>query len=369
MVITLENIQQFSILSGNDIYNINFLTVTGENTIINGNVGYSNITYNESSNLNIENGEVEHSTNNYFNAIFDLNRIISEFGIINYQNITNSNIGNMPLSPGNYLFENHVEFISTLYLIGNGTYIFYLKGGITIGDVPIEGYMDLSNGALSDDIYFYSPYDIIFGGNNNSTLYGNFISDLNIEVNTINYNISGRLLTSTGNISINQVQINNQDIACYLEGTKILMGNNEYKLIENINKNDMIMIYGIIKNNIDIELFDQPQSKKICFFCKINIKNIYNKNCPIYFDKESLGKVPFEKLGISPQHRIIYNDKFLIAKNLVNLNGIYKSNTINKLSYYHLECEEHYIIKANGVLSETLLDFNNDFKNKLEKIF
>lgn len=373
MSIVLGNVQQFAILSGNQSENI--LEVFGSNNILNGSVGYSLINMNPSSTLILQNGETEDSTINYNNAIIDLNNIISNIGTLDYINFTNTDIGSVStLIPGNYLFENPVEFLSTLYLNGNGIYVFYLFSGITINNAPTGGYMNLNNGALSNDIYFYSPYDIVFGGNlNNSNLYGNFISDLNITMSTDNYTIDGRFLTSTGNIQINGVQVNNQDVACYIEGTEILMENNKYKLIENINKNDKIMVYGIIKNNTNIELFDQPKKEKIIFLGKVSITNISEKDYPIRLNINSLeNDLPFKRLEISPQHRIITNNKFVLAKELINSEDIIKCNSNNfkkSLTYYHLECQNHYIIKANGILSETLLDFNDDFKRNLERIF
>ena len=47
------------------------------------------------------------------------------------------------------------------------------------------------------------------------------------------------------------------------------------------------------------------------------------------------------------------------AKNIVNGTTIYQDNECDNVEYYHLECENHSAIIANGVLAETYLDVNN----------
>jgi len=49
----------------------------------------------------------------------------------------------------------------------------------------------------------------------------------------------------------------------------------------------------------------------------------------------------------------------ILAKNIVNGKTIYQDNQCNDVEYYHLECEYHSIICANGILSESYLESNN----------
>jgi hypothetical protein len=49
----------------------------------------------------------------------------------------------------------------------------------------------------------------------------------------------------------------------------------------------------------------------------------------------------------------------VLAKNIVNKNTIYQDNELNNIEYYHLECENHSAIFANGVLAESYLEVNN----------
>jgi antigen 43 len=99
---------------------------------------------------------------------------------------------------------------------------------------------------------------------------------------------------------------------------------------------------------------------------------------PVHFKKDSLGHgLPFKDLEVSQQHRIIRNHKFEVCKDIPNDHNIFKYSylhpryfrTKEKLTYYHLECEEHSIIMVNGILTETLLDCNKDYKHRFTKIF
>lgn len=62
---------------------------------------------------------------------------------------------------------------------------------------------------------------------------------------------------------------------------------------------------------------------------------------------------------VSPNHSIVIDGEMVLAKELVNEYTIYQDNECEDVEYYHLECERHSTIFANGVLSESYLDLNN----------
>ena len=48
------------------------------------------------------------------------------------------------------------------------------------------------------------------------------------------------------------------------------------------------------------------------------------------------------------------------ANNMVNGTTIYQDNECSNVEYYHIECETHSAILANGVLSESYLDMKKN---------
>lgn len=74
---------------------------------------------------------------------------------------------------------------------------------------------------------------------------------------------------------------------------------------------------------------------------------------------------PSRDLVVSPQHRIVVRSKiavrmfdaeevFVPAKHLLDLNGVSVATDITTVIYYHLLCDDHEIIEADGALAETL---------------
>jgi hypothetical protein len=49
----------------------------------------------------------------------------------------------------------------------------------------------------------------------------------------------------------------------------------------------------------------------------------------------------------------------VLAKDLVNGRTIYQDKECENVEYYHLECDRHSAIFANGILSESFFEANN----------
>jgi hypothetical protein len=58
----------------------------------------------------------------------------------------------------------------------------------------------------------------------------------------------------------------------------------------------------------------------------------------------------------------------VLAKNLVNEDTIYQDMECEDVEYYHLECENHSTVIANGIVSESYLNMDNRsvFENSLK---
>jgi hypothetical protein len=87
---------------------------------------------------------------------------------------------------------------------------------------------------------------------------------------------------------------------------------------------------------------------------------------PICIEAGALGEgIPSRDLIVSPQHRIVVRSKiairmfeaqevFVTANHLLGLQGVTIATDMVEVTYYHLLCDNHEIIEANGAFAETL---------------
>jgi hypothetical protein len=137
--------------------------------------------------------------------------------------------------------------------------------------------------------------------------------------------------------------------------------------IEDIKAGDMVITSGKIYNNKKFVENDAPQIEPVMWLSKFKLQSLNSKSRPICIKKNALGKrYPFKDLYVSPGHRLLLNGKMVVAMEMINGTTIYQDEKCEKIEYYHLECEQHSAIIANGVLSESYLDLDN-LRNVFEK--
>jgi hypothetical protein len=69
--------------------------------------------------------------------------------------------------------------------------------------------------------------------------------------------------------------------------------------------------------------------------------------------------VPSKDLLITPEHCLFFEDSFIPVRMLVNGRSIFYDRTITSYSFYHVETQEHSVIWADGMLTESYLDTGN----------
>lgn len=163
--------------------------------------------------------------------------------------------------------------------------------------------------------------------------------------------------TNVSNISIYRYygsDITNSPVICFLSGTMINTING-YVAVEDIQINDQIVTYnGLVKGY------------KSVIWKGYNTVNV-NKNLnddkagyPVRVLKNAIADgVPFKDLLITPEHCLFFNGHFVPAYMLINGTSIYYDHSITEYTYYHIETEEHSVIMADGMLTESYLDTGN----------
>jgi hypothetical protein len=183
-----------------------------------------------------------------------------------------------------------------------------------------------------------------------SVVHTHSVSDMN-HTHLLDYTHS---LTDTAPIPI--------PIPCYCKGTLILTNKGNIK-IEDIKKDDLVVRKGIIRNGI-LKKHVTTMEVPVIWIKSFKVKKLDTKSRPICITKNALRRgdkmYPFEDLYVSPGHRLLMNNKIFAASDLINGKIIYQDNKCESVEYYHLECEEHSAIYANGVLAETYIDSNRE---------
>ena len=149
-------------------------------------------------------------------------------------------------------------------------------------------------------------------------------------------------------------------VPCYAKGTKILTDKGYIK-IEDIKKGDKVMREGSISKKGVLEK-NKIKEVPVTWVSKFKIETLDSLSRPICIAKNAFGEDrPFENLYVSPGHSIMIDDRLITAKNLRNGDTIYPYNECESVEYYHVQCETHSAIYANGVLSETYIEWRKEF--------
>ncbi|ANA13886.1 Hint domain-containing protein [Acetobacter oryzifermentans] len=81
---------------------------------------------------------------------------------------------------------------------------------------------------------------------------------------------------------------------------------------------------------------------------------------PVRILKDAIAQgVPYKDMLITPEHCLFFEGKFVPARMLVNGVSIFYDKSITSYDYYHVETEQHSVITADGMLTESYLDTGN----------
>lgn len=312
----------------------------------------------------------------------------------------NATTGTLPTTttlsstPGNYTFSPNTNYINAGGVTFTDEAIIFDAYGdsnaqffITISDTsPGSGSLTftrtsftLLNEARACNIFFLteSAITVTFYDDTLSPIYGNFItgssSTFNYPLSVNGHIYSKRAVSITAQSQGTTVETlscgyNPGPIVCYAKGTLILTKRG-FVPIENIKAGHKVVTKGKIHNNKFIKNDAAVQIEPVMWISKFKVINLNSKSRPICIKKDALGKnYPFQDLYVSPGHSLLLNGKMVLAKNIVNEETIYQDNECDTVEYYHLECELHSAIFANGVLSESYLELNNRdvFENSIK---
>ncbi|MGF1276499.1 Hint domain-containing protein [Acetobacter pasteurianus] len=81
---------------------------------------------------------------------------------------------------------------------------------------------------------------------------------------------------------------------------------------------------------------------------------------PVRVVKDAIADgVPYKDMLITAEHCLFFEGKFVPVRMLVNGVSIFYDTSITSYDYYHVETEQHSVITADGMLTESYLDTGN----------
>ena len=220
----------------------------------------------------------------------------------------------------------------------------------------------LTNGASQKNVFWLAGSSMTFSAPTlPPNIYGIFIGT------TINFaaaaNIYGRVYSNTS-ISFGGISSLDGDLpdttVCYAKGTLILT-NKGFVPVEDLRAGDVAISAGTITakkravKKVNREVRPAPVQRVIHF----TVSKMNSKSRPICIKRDALGKnCPFQDLYISPNHAVLVDGELVCAKKLVNGGTIYQDAECESATYYHLDCERHSLLVANGAFAESYLDMS-----------
>ncbi|WP_230882902.1 Hint domain-containing protein, partial [Commensalibacter melissae] len=289
-------------------------------------------------------------------------------------NATDGQIGHLTVDGGTATFSQDAKLTGTLTLANGGrTTIETETGGIIDLQGTENNGLIISGKAAANGINVESTIDN-FDGNDKITLEDvkrsdvagvEFTDDDHVRItlkdgSSITLHIIG--IKNTGYILGENPDGSLTFAACFLAGTLISTFNSTIA-VETIKVGDIVKTFDWKMNqttNATVIWVGQKHT---------NVKTYLSDDLagyPVRILKNAISEnIPNEDLLVTPEHCLFFDGNFVPARMLVNGRSIYYDYSITSYDYYHIETEQHSVIWANGMLTESYLDTGNrnTFKN------
>ncbi|WP_227004807.1 Hint domain-containing protein [Acetobacter senegalensis] len=253
------------------------------------------------------------------------------------------------------------------FIAGGGTLI--LNAGGTLLDLStksITGYDPAKDTIeLENTVATVSGYVISGSGTSRTiTLQGSDGNDIasysvtiadgaNVPTGTYNNSVNSQDL-ATNPLKITYANGNTYIGACFLSDSMIRTPEGDVA-VQDIQVGDSVVAY------VD----GQQQVRKVVWAGKTRVAVKAGlpddeAGYPVRILKDALAEgVPYKDMLVTPEHCLFFNGLFTPVRMLVNGASIFYDHSITSYDYYHIETEQHSVIVADGVMTESYLDTGN----------
>ncbi|MCH4021955.1 MAG: Hint domain-containing protein [Acetobacter sp.] len=176
-----------------------------------------------------------------------------------------------------------------------------------------------------------------------------------VTLNNGTYAVNG-LDTASNPLQVTYDNSNTYIGACFLSGSMIRTKNGDIA-IENIHIGDEIIAFDW-ESQSDIV-------RQVIWAGKAHVDvrpHLMDDQAgwPIRILKNAISDgVPYKDMLITAEHCLFFNNKFVPARMLVNGRSIFYDKSFVSYDYYHIETEQHAVVVADGMLTESYLDTGN----------
>lgn len=145
-------------------------------------------------------------------------------------------------------------------------------------------------------------------------------------------------------------------ITCFLTGSMIRTTTGEVA-VEDVHIGDEVIAFDW-RNNTDIV-------RPVVWVGKAHVNVRHGlpddeAGWPVRILKDAIADgVPYKDMLITSEHCLFFKDRFVPVRMLVNGVSIFYDKSISSYDYYHVETEQHSVITADGMLTESYLDTGN----------
>jgi len=149
--------------------------------------------------------------------------------------------------------------------------------------------------------------------------------------------------------------------SCFVRGTLIRTPTGDMP-VEDLKVGDQLISVGTLKDRKELIPYSEELAKPIVRVIKYRTRGKLDKiTRPVKIVSGAFGEnLPTKDLFVSPWHAFIQNGFLKSAENMLNGSTIDYDNSCESAEYYHFELEEHSVIIANGVETETFYDDAKD---------
>ena len=273
------------------------------------------------------------------------------------------------ISNGGTLVLNDVQGQSAISALGGSSVNFgdgggtlLIEPGSNVSIIAFQSINGFDNPGSTIEIPGATKIVSVSNNNGNTNILTDNGKTITVQGDFYDYKAQNNLYQSSqdGNLYISSTPQNNTEtdgvLVCFLSGSMIRTSEGDMP-VEDIQIGDQVIAFDW-KNNKDV-------TRSVVWVGKAHATvrpELHDDEAgwPVRVLKDAIADgVPYKDMLITAEHCLFFKDRFVPVRMLVNGVSIFYDKSITSYDYYHVETEQHSVITADGMLTESYLDTGN----------